>query len=160
MKQVLQFTILATLAILICLPSCTKPEEKISGKWKITYAKIDGDKVDNAIGETWNFKDHGEFYGYLGIDDYRDDYTNCDWEIDGNELILSGGDLEKTYWEHDEYGSYSVSYKIVLNLDIEQLDKKNLIVTGKMKIEESETEDGETEYDTDSYKVDFELEAK
>ena len=50
---------------------------------------------------------------------------------------------------------------IVVNIqDIEQLDKKNLIVTGKMKIESSETEDGETEYDTDSYKVDFELEAK
>ena len=149
MKKALRLTIMAALVVLICLPSCTKPEKQIIGKWKITSAKVDGYKDDDAKGEVWTFKDNGKFSGYLSFGKKSDDlYFDCNWAIDGNELVLKGGDLE-------ESGS-GWSYEVVITLDIDQLDKNNLVVSGKMK--EEYYEDGE--YETYSENVAYELEAK
>ena len=65
-----------------------------------------------------------------------------------NELVLKGGDLEAS-------GS-GWSEELVLTLDIEQLDKNNLVVSGKMK--DTYYEDGE--YDNYSCNVSYELEPK
>ena len=146
MKKALRLTIMAALVVLICLPSCTKPEKQIIGKWKITSAKVNGYKDDDAKGEVWTFKDNGKFSGYLSLK--GETYFDCNWAIDGNELVLKGGDLE-------ESGS-GWSYEVVITLDIEQLDKNNLVVSGKMK--EEYYEDGE--YETYSENVAYELEAK
>ncbi len=81
---------------------------------------------------------------------------DCNWYIDGNELVLKGGDLE-----YSESGSgWSSRLEIVITMDIEQLDKEKLILSGKMKIEDSYTEDGYTDYDSEVIKVAYELEAK
>ena len=160
MKKALRLTFLAALAILICLPSCTKPEKQIVGKWKITYAKVDGYKVEEAKGETWTFKDNGKFSGFMcfGRKKAGDVGKNidCNWFIDGNELVLKGGDLE-----FSESGSgWSYSAEAVITMDIEQLDKKELVVSGKMRVEYSENEDGYTYHDTETYNVAYELEPK
>ena len=149
MKKMLRLTIMAALVVLICLPSCTKPEKQIIGKWKITSAKVDGYKDDDAKGEVWTFKDNGKFNGYISFAGLKGEtYFDCNWAIDGNELVLKGGDLE-------ESGS-GWSDEVVITLDIEQLDKNNLVVSGKMK--EEYYEDGE--YETYSENVAYELEAK
>lgn len=149
MKKVLHLTILAALVVLICLPSCKKPEKQIIGKWKITYAKVDGYNDGDAKGEVWTFKENGKFNGYLsfGKKDY-DMYFDCNWSIEGNELVLKGGDLD--------FGGSGYSDEVIITMDIEQLDKNNLVVSGKMK--EEYYEDGE--YDSYSCKVAYELEAK
>lgn len=139
---------MAALMILICLPSCNKPEQQIVGKWKITYTKVDGYNDDDAKGETWTFKENGKFNGYISLGKQENMYFDCNWSIDGNELVLKGGDLEVS-------GS-GWSEELVLTLDIEQLDKNNLVVSGKMK--DTYYEDGE--YDTASCNVAYELEAK
>ena len=150
MKKALRLTIMAALLILITLPSCTKPEKQIVGKWKITYAKADGYNDTGAKGEIWTFKDNGKFNGYLSFGKKgRDDgYFDCNWSIDGNELVLKGGDLEVS--------GYGYSEEAVITLDIEQLDKNNLVVSGKVKDEWSE--DGD--HGTYSFNVAYELEAK
>lgn len=159
MKKVLRLSFMAALVILMCLPSCTKPEKQIIGKWKITYAKVDGYKIEEAKGETWAFKDNGKFSGYLCFPGKKGDAggdIDCNWFIDGNELVLKGGDLEVS-----ESGSgWSYSVEGVITMDIEQLDKKELVVSGKMKVEYSEYEDGNTYHDTETYNVSYELEAK
>lgn len=148
MKKALRLTIMAALVVLICLPSCTKPEKQIIGKWKITYAKADGYNDGDAKGEVWTFKENGKFNGYISWGKKDDSYVDCNWYVDGNELVLKGGDLEVS--------GYGWSETVVLTLDIEQLDKNNLVVSGKMKDEYYE--DGE--YDTYSSNVAYELEAK
>lgn len=148
MKKALRLTLLAALMVLICLPSCTKPEKQIIGKWKITYAKVDGYNDGEAKGEVWTFKENGKFNGYISLGKKDDMYIDCNWSIDGNELVLKGGDLEVS-------GS-GWSEELVITLDIEQLDKNNLVVSGKMK--DTYYEDGE--YDTYSCNVAYELEAK
>lgn len=150
MKKVLRFTLLAALAVLICLPSCKKsddptPEELVVGRWKITYAKLDGYKDEELEGETWSFKDNGKFSGCLFDEDEEID---CNWVINGKELVLKGGDLE--------YSEPDYSAEAVITLDIEKLDKTDLIVSGKVKIEE--VEDGY--HYSDSFKVSYELERK
>ena len=156
MKKALHLTLLAALLVLICLPSCTKPEKQIIGKWKITYAKVDGYKDEDAEGEVWTFKDNGKFSGYISLGKKSRFECDCNWFIEGNELILKGGDLSAS-----ESGSgYSYSADGVITMDIEQLDKKELILSGKMKIEYIETEDGYTYHDTENFKVAYELEAK
>lgn len=158
MKKVLRLTFMAAMVILMCLPSCTKPEKQIVGKWKITYAKVDGYKVEEAKGETWTFKDNGKFSGYISTGEKAGGggYIDCNWFIDGNELVLKGGDLEAS-----ESGSnWSYSAEAIITMDIEQLDKKELVVSGKMKIEYRETEDGNTYHDSRVYNVAYELEAK
>ena len=159
MRKVLQLTVMAALVILMCLPSCTKPEKQILGKWKITYAKVDGYKIEEAKGETWTFKDNGKFSGYMYFGGKKaggGGDIECNWFIDGNELVLKGGDLEAS-----ESGSgYSYSAEAVITMDIEQLDKKELVVSGKMKVEYSEYEDGNTYHYTDTYNVAYELEPK
>ena len=136
---------MAALMILICLPSCNKPEQQIVGKWKITYTKVDGYNDGDAKGETWTFKENGKFNGYISLGKKDDMYFDCNWSIDGNELVLKGGDSGSGWSE-----------ELVLTLDIEQLDKNNLVVSGKMK--DTYYEDGE--YDTYSCNVAYELEAK
>ena len=150
MKKVLRFTLLAALVALICLPSCKKSDdptfkELIVGRWEITYAKIDGYKDEELEGETWSFKDNGKFSGCCFDYEYEID---CNWVINGKELVLKGGDLE--------YNEPGYSAEAVVTLDIEKLDKNDLIVSGKVKIEE--VEDGY--HENDSFKVSFELERK
>lgn len=141
MKKALHLTLMAALAILLCIPSCTKPEKQIVGKWKIVYAKVDGYKVEEAEGEFWTFKDNGKFKGYLSLDDFEEVEFYCDWIIDGDELTLKGGDLECEEFED-----------IYIDLDIEQLDKENLVVSGKVKYNNG--------YYSGAYKVSYELERK
>ena len=63
--------------------------------------------------------------------------------------------------EASESGSnWSYSAEAIITMDIEQLDKKELVVSGKMKIEYRETEDGNTYHDSRVYNVAYELEAK
>lgn len=128
----------------MCLPSCTKPEKQIIGKWKITYAKVGDYNATNAKGEVWTFKDNGKFNGYIALGS-DSDYYDCNWNIDGNELVLKGGDLD-----------FGGGEEVVITLDIEQLDKNELVVSGKMKYEWYE--DGYSDYET--IKVSYELEAK
>lgn len=144
MKKALRLALMAALVILMCLPSCTKPEKQIVGKWKIVYAKIDGFKDEEAEGELWVFKDNGRFRGYLGLDDDDEEEEYCNWLIDGSELVLKGGDLE--YIENEGVEN------VVLYLDIEQLDKENLIVSGKVRYED--IDDG----NHGSFNVSYELE--
>lgn len=142
---------MTALIILISLPSCNKPEKQIVGKWKITSAKVDGYKIEEAKGEVWSFKQNGKFSGYIyfaGKKGGGGGDIDCNWIIDGNELVLKGGDLETN--------GYGWSEEVILTLDIEQLDKEELIVSGKMKYDWSE--DGYN--GSESYKVVYELEAK
>ena len=163
MKRALHLTLSAALIILICLPSCTKPEKQIVGKWIINYAKFDGYEDEDAEGEVWTFKENGKFRGYMVFDNKKIRSTekeggdiDCNWYIDGNELVLKGGDLE-----YSESGSgWSSRLEIVITMDIEKLDKEELILSGKMKIEDSYTEDGYTDYDSEVIKVAYELAAK
>ena len=148
MKKVLRLTIMAALVILICLPSCSKPEKQIIGKWKIISAKFDGYKDERAGGEVWTFKDNGKFSGYISYGKNNGYEIDCNWYIDGNELMLKGGDLEAS--------GYGYSEEAVITFDIEQLDRKNLVVSGKMKYQWYE--DGE--YGNDIYSTSYELEAK
>ena len=75
--------------MIMCFSSCTK-EKKIIGKWKIAYAKEAGYTDKNANGETWTFKENGTFVGYLA---YFEEEMTAKWSIDGDELIIKGGDL-------------------------------------------------------------------
>jgi hypothetical protein len=150
MKKVLSLAFLAAL-FLICLPSCTKPETKfedlIVGKWIITYAEagegFGGEicEIEEAKGETWTFKDNGKFYGclmmwvdgdygrFLGKSRLLDPYFECDWHIEGNELVFKGGDFDVEFIGHDGVTDYMVL------LDIEQLDEKKLVVSGRVRCE-------------------------
>ena len=148
MKKVLRFTLMAALAILISLPSCKKsddpkPEDLIVGRWKITYAKIDGYKEEELEDEVWSFKDNGKFTGCL---EEEDEEIDCNWILNGNELVLKGGDLE--------YSEPGYSVEAVITLDIEKLDNKELIVSGKAKVEYYEEGYGS---ETESIKVSYEL---
>lgn len=135
--------ILVALVIMIGMPSCTKPEKQIVGKWKIVYAKVDGYKDEYAVGHVWTFKDNGKFSGYLGLDDFEEEEFYCNWLIDEGELVFNGGDLENNSEGFEE---------IVLTLDIEQLDKENLVVSGKVRYKSG--------YSSGSYNVSYELERK
>ena len=153
MKKVLRLSLMAALVIMMCLSSCTKPEKQIVGKWKITYAKEDGYNDKNAVGEIWTFKENGTFNGYLV--DLGD--VTAKWSIDGNELTIKGGDLE-----YSESGSgWTDTEEMVYTLDIEQLDKNNLVVSGKVKLKEEYWEAGDgTETYTETWNADYELVAK
>lgn len=156
MKKALRLTFMAALLLLIGLSSCTKPEKQIIGKWKIVSAKFDGYKDEDAKGEVWSFKENGKFSGYLSFGKKSRMDIDCNWHIDGDELVLSGGDLE---FSESGYG-YSYSEEVILTLDIEQLDKKELVVSGKVRDEISGTEDGNTFHETyGPYKTSYELEA-
>lgn len=146
MKKVLHLTLIAALVILIGFPSCTKsPEQQIVGKWKITRCKVDGSQDEDAKGEVWTFKENGKFSGYLD-EDFND--CECNWYIDGSELILKGGDLDN--------GGSGWSEEFVYTLDIEQLDNSNLVVSGKVKYECNMYGDHRVE----TWKVSYDLEAK
>lgn len=135
------------MAVMMIMPSCSKPEKQIVGKWKITYAKEDGYNYKNAVGETWTFKENGTFVGYLSEEE-----VTAKWSVDGNELIIKGGDLEQSYGEETE--------EVIYTLDIDQLDKNYLVVSGKAKYIETWKEYGQTYTDTETWSVSYELEAK
>ncbi len=138
MKKELRLTLLLALAIMMVMPSCKKADKQIVGKWKITYAKEDGYSDKKAVGENWTFKENGTFNGYLV--DWGD--VTAKWSIDGDELIIKGGDLEESTEEQ------------IYTLDIDQLDKSNLVVSGKVKYID-------TWYDeTETWSASYELEAK
>lgn len=145
---------MVALAVLVSLPSCTKPEKQIIGKWKIVSAKVDGDKDEDAKGEVWTFKDNGKFSGFInlglvwGVKISSD--VDCKWRIDGNELVLSGGDLE---FIEDGY-----SVEVIITMDIEQLDNEALILSGVMKVEGVLV--GYVNQIEERHKVSCELEAK
>lgn len=163
MKKTLFLCLTMAIAMMI-MPSCKKAEKQIIGKWKITHAKTEGYTDKYAVGETWTFKEGGKFIGYLDFGkkkgNSKDSEIECNWRINGDELVLEGGDLDYSESGYDYGDYYSYKQNIVFTFDIEQLDKSNLVVSGKMKEDWSETEDGETYHGTGSYKTEYELEAK
>ena len=157
----LRLTIMAALAILVFMPSCKKSDDssdglmggnngqKILGTWIINYAKVDGYVDDDAEGEYWRFSSGGQFEGYLSFGKKsREDEFMCNWTLDGNKLVLQGGELEDS---GDDW-----SEKIVFTLNIDKLNQDVLVVSGKMK--EDWTEGGE--HGSYSCDVRYELEAK
>ena len=152
MKKTLRLMLIAAFAVMVCLSSCKKAEKQIIGKWKITSCKENGQNVKKNVDETWTFKEGGKFSGTLGGDAYNaGPSVDCKWSISDNELTLNGGDLD------DEDGS-SITYI----LEIEELNKKVLVVSGKAKMEGGWDDDWDDDWKGNSSdrKVRYELEAK
>ena len=124
--------------------SC-KPEKKIIGKWKVTYSKgMDDEAVKGSV---WTFKDNGKFVGNVFGEDGE---VSCNYDFDKKTLTLSGGDLD--YEDYRWKGSYT------LTLDVDNLSKKEMSLSGKVVYKDYDKEDGSS--DTDSWNVSFELEKK
>lgn len=153
-------TFILAMVILVIMSSCTKPEKQIIGKWKITYAKVEGEGfIDkSAVGETWNFKENGTFTGCMS----KEVEITCNWFLNGEELVLKGGDLEYSGEHSGESGSvWSDNSEVVYTFDLDLLDKDNLVVSGKARsIYTSTSEYGDTFTHTQSWSVSYELEAK
>ena len=176
MKKILRLSLMAALILMVCLPSCKKNEtqisgngtqvsdnkEKIVGKWVISYAEFDGYDDEYVIGDHWKFKEEGKFIGNLAFGKKKSnskyDDIECNWRINGNKLVLEGGDLDDSDSGYDDEGYYSWESNWVFTLNIKQLDESNLVVSGTAKVDWKETEDGETEHGTETYNVKYELE--
>lgn len=149
MKKVLHLEIVVVLIIMMCLVSCTKPEKQIVGKWKIISATEGRENIEYyAKGEIWTFREGGNFVGWLPM---PGGLISCKWIIDGDELILQGGELEKVPGDFQD-----VSY----TFDIEQLDKKRLIVSGIIEYVDAWALEHYGDYIIDRTSVYFELKAK
>lgn len=164
MKKSLRMILLAAIAVTMCLSSCTKkPEKLIVGKWKIVSARCSDNNVkpwvieaiSNDKGEVWNFKENGTFIGYMnvlsllefGISDVECDYICDDNMIEGRDGNLRGiidGDTR---------------YDIVFTFDIDEISKKELSISGKIKITFTDIYEGYSETETVS-SIKYELEKK
>ena len=151
MKKTLRLMLIAAFAVMVCLSSCKKDSStkdddtsstgnnsnssegennsnSILGIWEITYFEdIEGCEMNDAIGETWEFKKNGKFRGKL---DAGDEYYQCNWSMNANILKLSGGDLEDS--EGIPYESFDgYKYESTYELEIKNLTQNNLVVSGK-----------------------------
>ena len=119
------------------LTSCTKkPEDLIVGKWKITEFRMrysDGSNACDfdATGETWTFKENGSFIGCIPIENdiVPDYYFTSKYIVEGEELTIRGGDFE--YYYEDGFCE-----EVVFVLDIDEITKDELSVSGKWKFYE------------------------
>ncbi len=153
MKKSLRLIVFTAIAAMLCFSSCTKdPEKLIVGKWKVVSARCSdqyfGDAVENDKGTTWNFKENGTFTGTMNIMDFIGSDISCNYTCDDSSLELRGGDLKGTF--------DGESYNIVYMFDIDEISRKELSISGKVKI--SDTYDGYT--DTYSFSVSYDLEKK
>ena len=119
MKKMLRLTLIAAFALLISLPACTKPEKQIVGKWEMTSLTVQGERL-RCRDAYMTFKDNGSVR-LSGEIDYEDwDYTSK-WAMEDDELVIKGGDID---WGEEYY---------VLRLEIDELTKETLELSGKMK---------------------------
>lgn len=139
MKKRLTLIEMMALLLLVGLSSCTKkPEDLIVGKWKITefYLNLGSDggsvQTNDAIGETWNFKENGSISGYLPAsgDFTNDGFFSSHYIIEDETLTIKGGDFE----HHESNGHIE---EFVFILDIDEVTKDELSISGKWKFYEN-----------------------
>lgn len=106
------------------MSSC-KPEKKISGKWKVVYSKQDGFTDEYNIGEIWTFKENGKFLGAF----FEDETIECDYSFDGKTLTFFGGDLK---YDINIGETINKSYNYTVSLDVDELSKKKMSLSGKV----------------------------
>ena len=110
---------MAALIIMICLPSCTKPEKQIVGKWEMISLTVDGDRM-SCRDAYLTFKDKGSVR-LSGIIDGEDLDFSSKWVMDEDELVIKGGDID---FGNEYY---------ILQLEIDELTKETLELRGKIK---------------------------
>lgn len=146
-KIIYSLSIVFLFAGMTLMTSC-KPEKKVLGKWEVVYARIDSDKDDIIIGETWTFKENGKFIGALS----EDEVVECDYSFDGKTLTFSGGDLKyEDIYEKEQY---------TITLDVEELSKQKMSLSGKCKYEYYNYSYITYEKYVDSFTLSYELEKK
>ena len=143
-KLMYSLSVIFLLVGMTTMMSC-KPEKKIIGKWKVTYSKgMDDEAVKGSV---WTFKDNGKFVGNVFG---ADEEVACNYSFDKKTLTLSGGDLE--YNDYDYKESYTIT------LDVDNLSKKTMSLSGRCVDKYYDKEDGYS--DTETWNVSFELEKK
>ena len=130
MKKLLySLSVVLLIAGMTTMTSCKKPEKQIIGKWKVISASGDVD-ADDVKGSVWTFKENKTFMGNFDGDD-----VSCDYSCSGTSLSFSGGDLSKWKWSVD--------------LTIDDINKKTMSLSGKIKY---------SGYYSEYYSVRYELE--
>ena len=132
-KTIRLFAIFVVLFSTVTLmSSCKKDVSNLPGTWKALSATIDGDYEDD-IKDVWTFANGGSCHIQCDFDEYFDDvlFIDPDYDIivfDGNYTTDGNKTLTIT---SDKFHVYNDTYEqIVYNLDIQLLNKKNMIVDG------------------------------
>lgn len=133
-KTIRLFAIFVVLFSTVTLmSSCKKDVSNLPGTWKAITATINGDSEDDLKDE-WTFVSGGTCNIKCDFDEYFDDNVSVAPEYDlinfngtytteGNKKLTIKSD--KFHQRGDEYYE-----QIVYNLDIDMLNKKNMIVNG------------------------------
>lgn len=133
-KTIRLFAIFVVLFSTVTLmSSCKKDVSNLPGTWKVISATIDGDSEDDLKDE-WIFFTEGICQIKCDFDEYFDDNIfiapeydvinfNGTYTTDGNKRLIIKSD--KFHQLVDEYYE-----QIVYDLDIDLLNKKNMIVDG------------------------------
>lgn len=119
MKKTLSIIVLAFAVMMTVLPSCSKPEKQIVGKWEMTSLTVDGERL-SCRDAYLTFKDNGSVR-LSGLIDYEDLDFSSKWVMDDDELLIKGGDIDLG----NEY--------YILQLEIDELTKETLELRGKIK---------------------------
>ena len=133
--------------------SCTKdPEKLIVGKWKVVSAicndpgYYDDDFIEAFVydkGEIWTFQEDGSFKGYMnalpylyGTNSQISSDIKCKYIFNDNTIKLRDGNLNGTFFDYD----YSFKYSFVFTFDVDEISNKDLSMTGKLMITETDDE--------------------
>lgn len=134
------------------MTSCSKPEKKIAGVWKVLYAQNDSMPNLNLEGETWTITYNKEINLFVGnILGKKIDECYCLY--DGKTLTLSGGTLERVY--RDDYDNLATS-SYTFHFDKVEFLKKKLKLSGKLIYKNFVIM--EDIYENESWNVTYELE--
>lgn len=134
------------------MTSCSKPEKKIAGVWKVLYAQNDSMPNLNLEGETWTITYNKEINLFVGnILGKKIDECYCLY--DGKTLTLTGGTLESVSRDED-VGLITSSY--TFHFDEVELSNKKLKLSGNLIYKNIVF--FEDIYENESWNVTYELE--
>lgn len=123
------------LTTVIFMSSCNKNEKNIVGKWKVTNST---DHCED--GETWYFKDNGSCY--VTCEEFGGELDG-EYSISKNSLTITANYIE----------GYDYSVKLRWDMDIDVLTKKEMSLSGTVKL--TEVDDGYSYSETEKVSYDF-----
>lgn len=103
MKKQLQLLCIMALVAVMGLSSCSKAlETRVVGQWEIIELTVDNESENEAIGETWTFKEDGSFTGWCHLwKDQVDFYVTANYTVENEKLTISDGDFETQKYVFD-----------------------------------------------------------
>lgn len=116
------------------MSSCKKDVKNLPGKWRVISAVVNGDSED--VNDVWIFNSDGSCTIECNVDDFFDDFAtdvitfNGKYTTNGNKTL----NIESENFLITPNAVFSS--RIVYNLDIELLNKKDMMVSGTVKFVE------------------------